>query len=78
LVKNFVLFGNLFFEVGSYAVKEDLIEGMNTYLRPMRQRRSELEKSPEIVVQTMQEGGKKARAVATKKLAQVRSLIGLI
>ena len=48
---------------------------VNDYLRPMREKRHELEKNPEYVDDVIREGSKKARIVAQDILAHVRELV---
>ncbi len=63
---------------GKYKVlKEMLIEDLKSFIRPMRERREEIAKNPEIVKEVLEKGKEKARAVAGPKMAEVRKIIGV-
>lgn len=63
---------------GKYkALKEALIEDLDAYFGPMRERRAEYAKDPEAVRKILAEGGEKARSVAEAKMKDVRSKIGV-
>lgn len=55
--------------------KIKLAEIVNDYLRPMREKRHELEKNPGYVDDVIREGSKKARIVAQDILSHVRELV---
>lgn len=55
--------------------KMELAQIVNDYLRPMREKRHELEKNPQYVDEIIREGSKKARVEAQKVLDQVKSFI---
>ncbi len=61
---------------GSYkALKEALIEDMDAYLAPMRERRAAL--SREAVIQVLKDGAEQARALASAKMKDVRQKVGV-
>ncbi|MBI4091153.1 tryptophan--tRNA ligase [candidate division WWE3 bacterium] len=59
-------------KVGDVEVKEKLDKALNDFLEPIRERRSEYEKRPEVVRQILLEGTKKARAEARKTMDEVK------
>ncbi len=63
---------------GKYkALKEALIEDLDAYFGPMRERRAEYAKDPEAVRKILAEGGEKARSVAEAKMKEVRAKVGV-
>ncbi len=64
--------------VGYGTIKESVAGIINNYLRPMRQKREELLRDPDAVKEIIREGGEKARAVANKKIEEVREKVGLL
>ena len=62
--------------VGYKEIKEYVVEVVNTYLRPMRERRKELATEPEKVQEILRKGGEEARGIAETKMAEVRALLG--
>ena len=58
--------------VGDVEVKKYLIEILNAFLDPIRQRRATYETQPELVEQILRDGTKKARQEAQKTLAEVK------
>lgn len=63
---------------GKYkALKEALIEDIKTFIRPLRERRKAIEGDREGVLKMLQEGGQHARAVASRKMSDVREKIGV-
>jgi tryptophanyl-tRNA synthetase len=58
-------------------LKNELAEAIYTELEPIQKRRVELEKNPEYVEQVIEEGAKKARAIASATLAEVKEKMGL-
>lgn len=63
---------------GKYkALKEALIEDLDAYLAPMRERYEALKQDPDRVIAALAAGAEKARAKAGAKIAQVRSAIGV-
>lgn len=63
---------------GKYKVlKEALIEDLDIFITPMRERYVALKENPEIVAQALAEGAQRARAKADTKIEQVRRAIGV-
>lgn len=61
---------------GSYkALKEALIEDIETHIAPMRERREAI--TDEEVRRVLKEGAEKARAIASVKMADVRQKVGV-
>lgn len=61
---------------GKYkALKEALVEDINAYIAPMREKRAAL--SREAVLQVLKDGAENARAQASKKMADVRQKVGV-
>jgi tryptophanyl-tRNA synthetase len=64
---------------GKYkALKEALIEDIDAFVKPMRDRRAELAKDPEQVLKALAEGAEKAGKTASAKLAEAKKKIGVI
>jgi len=57
--------------------KEILVKNISNFTKPMRERRIELEKDIDYVLDVIAEGGKKAKVVADKKMEDVRKKIGV-
>jgi len=57
-------------------IKKHVVDIVNTYLRPMRERRKELEKDPVFVKEVLRKGAEKAQAIANKKMEEVREKVG--
>jgi tryptophanyl-tRNA synthetase len=63
---------------GKYkALKEALIEDLKAFIGPMRERREQLAQDMDNVLEILQEGGKRAKAKAEKKMDEVREAIGV-
>ncbi|MBJ6723722.1 tryptophan--tRNA ligase [Geomesophilobacter sediminis] len=62
---------------GSSKLKGYLTESLNEYLRPLRERRRELAKDPEIVKNVLRDGISAARAVAQDTLSEVRRVMNM-
>jgi len=58
-------------------VKKRLLELINDYFGPFRERRRELEKDPDYVMDVLKDGGMRARAVAQQVMDKVREATGL-
>jgi tryptophanyl-tRNA synthetase len=58
-------------------VKKRLLELVNEYFAPFRERRRELEKDPGYVRDVLKDGGARARAVAQDVMERVREATGL-
>ena len=59
-------------KVGDVEVKQKLAIAINNLLEPMRKRRSELEKNPELVNKILREGVEKGRLVSGEVLEKVK------
>ncbi|MBI3634449.1 MAG: tryptophan--tRNA ligase [Candidatus Yonathbacteria bacterium] len=57
--------------------KDILYENMRAFIAPMRERREEIARNPELVLKILHEGGVVARAKAQKKMEEVRVKTGL-
>lgn len=64
-------------QVGDIEVKKFLVEVLNNFLDPIRKRRSEFEKDPEMVEKILKEGTEKAGVEAQKTLAEVKKAMKL-
>lgn len=62
-------------QVGDVEVKKYLVEVLNKFLNPIRERRAEFEKQPELVEKILKEGTAKARAEAQKTLEEVEKVM---
>lgn len=58
-------------------VKEKLATALNNFLEPIRTKRAEFSKNPELVSQILEEGTKKARAEAQTTLELAKAAMGL-
>ncbi|MEI6238522.1 MAG: tryptophan--tRNA ligase [bacterium] len=63
---------------GKYkALKEALIEDIEAFIKPLREKRAELEKNKDYVLEVLRDGGKSAKEVADKKMEEVKRSIGV-
>ncbi|MFA6459423.1 MAG: tryptophan--tRNA ligase [Candidatus Paceibacterota bacterium] len=63
---------------GKYkTLKEALIEDIDAFIKPLRERRVELKKDREYVMKVLKEGAMKANEVASKKLMEAKEAIGV-
>ena len=62
---------------GCVDCKRQLAENLNTYLGPMRERRSELSKRPDDIKDILSQGAKNARKIAQSTIAEVYEKMGL-
>ena len=63
---------------GKYKIlKETLIDDLQDFIRPMREKRQQLEKDKKAVFEILREGGKVAREKVEKKMEVVREKVGL-
>ena len=62
-------------KVKDVEVKEFLVEVLEEFLKPLRNRRAEFEKQPGLVEKILKEGTDKARAEARKTLSDVRRVM---
>jgi hypothetical protein len=58
--------------LGDVAVKKYLIEEMDKILKPIREKRAELEKNPEIIYEILRKGSLKAKKIAAQTLKEVK------
>ena len=63
---------------GSGKLKALLTEALNEELRPMREKRAQLEKDPEYIRKVLTEGAERARAIAVKTLDEVRAAMNMV
>ena len=56
-------------------IKKRLINVLEEIISPIRTKRLELEKNPELVMKILEDGTKKARIVAKETMAEVRKAI---
>ena len=64
---------------GKYKIlKEALIEDIDAYIKPLRERRAALEKDTEKILAVLRDGAKKATKVAEVKLADAKKMVGVI
>jgi len=63
--------------VGYGEVKKDLLQRLNAYFEPMRERRAELEKRPGDVEDILADGVRRARAIGGPVLAACQAAAGL-
>lgn len=62
---------------GCVDCKRHLAANINKYLEPLRERRQEFQKRPDYVKEILDEGGKKARAIAQETMGEVYQRMGL-
>ena len=62
---------------GCVDCKRQLAGSINEFLEPMRERRREYESRPGYVREILDEGGRKARAIATRTIEEVYEKMGL-
>ncbi len=63
--------------MGYGEAKKALLEKMETYFGPARQRRKELARNPNMVEDVLRRGAQRARAEAQQTMAQVREAVGM-
>lgn len=64
--------------IGDVEVKRRLSVALNDYLAPIRQRRAELEKHPDDVVDLLREGTLRAREITAQVIEEVQGKMGLL
>lgn len=65
-------------KAGKYKeIKELLIEDLEKFIAPMRDRRKEIEKNPSLAIEILKQGGIKAKSIANKKMEEIREKIGV-
>jgi tryptophanyl-tRNA synthetase len=63
--------------MGYGEAKQLLLEKIDTYFGPARQRRKELAQHPEVVEDVLRRGAQRARAEARQTMALVREAVGM-
>ena len=63
---------------GGGMLKNELTIALNEALRPLRQKRKELENEPEYIRQVLNDGVKRAREIAIKTLDEVREVMNMV
>ncbi len=64
---------------GKYKILKDaLIEDLETFIKPMREKRSELEKDIPFVIKVLKDGAEKANEKANAKLVDIKKKIGVL
>jgi tryptophanyl-tRNA synthetase len=63
--------------IGCVEDKQLFARNLNAALAPFRARRAELSRDPDYVFDVLNEGGKRARAIAQVTMEEVRAAIGL-
>ena len=65
-------------KAGKYKeLKEILIEDLEKFIAPMREKRKKFEKDIPKVIEILKKGGEKAKKVASKKMEEIREKIGV-
>lgn len=63
--------------MGYGEVKKRVVELLQEYFRPYRQKRQELEDNPNYVEKVLSDGARRARAIAVQTMRRVRDVVGL-
>ena len=63
--------------LGDTVLKKYLFEVLNTILTPIRERRKELAKNHDFIMNILKQGSQVARSIATDTLTEVRHAIGV-
>jgi tryptophanyl-tRNA synthetase len=63
--------------LGYKEAKEDLIESLEAFIKPLREKRAMLASDLDTVFDILKEGGKRASMRAEKKMEEVRKLVGV-
>ena len=61
--------------LGDVIIKKRLIEVLENFIKPVREKREELAKNPEFVMNILEEGTKRAREVAKETMLEVRQAV---
>ncbi len=64
-------------QVGDIEVKKYLVKILNDFLEPIRSKRAELEKQPDLIEEILKQGNQRAREEGQKTLAQVKEVMKL-
>lgn len=63
---------------GKYkALKDILVEDIDAFIKPMREKRQELEKNKDLVISIINEGSKRAKEISSQKMSQIREAVGV-
>jgi len=62
-------------KIGCVACKKRLLANIDSVVAPIREKRRELEKTPDLIEDVLAEGRKKASAIASKTLSEVKEAI---
>lgn len=63
---------------GKYKILKDiLIEDLDTFIKPLREKRAELEANMDYVLKVLKEGNEAAAGLAAKKMGEVKRICGL-
>jgi tryptophanyl-tRNA synthetase len=65
-------------KIGCVECKKGLAEGINSALKPLRERRAALAAEPRHVTDILADGAKRAQAIAHETLREVKQRMGLI
>ncbi|HTK33471.1 MAG TPA: tryptophan--tRNA ligase [Candidatus Paceibacterota bacterium] len=64
---------------GKYkALKDALVEDIDAFIKPLRERRAELAKNPKKVMKILEKGAKQARKIADRKMIEAKKAIGVL
>lgn len=63
--------------IGCVQCKQLLARNLNAHLEPFREKRANLAKNPDEVWDILEDGKKRASAIASETMRQVRQAIGL-
>lgn len=63
--------------IGCVQCKQLLARNLNTHLEPFREKRANLDKNPDEVWDILEDGRKRASAIAKQTMSEVRQAIGL-
>ena len=64
--------------IGCVDCKKLLAKNLNAHLAPYRARRAELEKDPDYVLDVLEDGRKRADAIASRTMQEVRQALGCL
>jgi tryptophanyl-tRNA synthetase len=65
-------------KIGCVECKEALARNINLYFQPFRERRAELAARPQYVEEVLRDGARRAHAIASETLREVKERMGLI
>ena len=65
-------------EGGGGMLKNELTMALNEELRPLRQKREQLEKDPEYIRKVLLDGVERAREIADRTLKEVRECMNMV